>query len=109
MICNTTVLIISNTCIPATLPALGIFWQPWAYSNWLEVAGKVEKFKKSLEKKHLTDATKQSKVTSYIASQKSRQEFVPLLGNIRLSSCRTFTPNEQCLRIGAPSSSTSSN
>ena len=48
----------------------------------MEVAGKVEKFKKSLEKKHLTDVTKRSKVTSYIASQKSRQEFVPLLGNI---------------------------
>ena len=57
-------------------------WQPWAYNNRLEVAGKVEKFKKSLEKKHLTDVTKRSKVTSYIASQKSRQEFVLLLGNI---------------------------
>ena len=57
-------------------------WQPWAYSNRLEVAGKVEKFKKSLEKKHLTDVTKRPKVTSYISRQKSRQEFVPLLGNI---------------------------
>jgi hypothetical protein len=48
----------------------------------VKVAEKVEKLKKSLEKQNLTVATKRSKVTSFIESQKSRQEFVPLLGDV---------------------------
>lgn len=72
----------STNCKGTFGPELSNTWQPWAYRNRLEVASKVEKLKKSLEKKNLTVVTKRSKVTSYIASIKSRQEFVPLLGDV---------------------------
>ena len=36
--------------------------------------------KSSLAKSKLAESTKRSKATSYIAEQKSRQEFVPIMG-----------------------------
>ncbi len=39
----------------------------------------MESFKKTIEKKPLSSKVKQTKVTEFIASQKSRQEFLPLL------------------------------
>ncbi|CAB4003604.1 Hypothetical predicted protein [Paramuricea clavata] len=56
-------------------------WKPWMYSDRLKVVNEVEKLKAKL-KQPLSDATKRSKVTSFIAQKKSRQEFEPPLGNI---------------------------
>ncbi|CAB4003764.1 Hypothetical predicted protein [Paramuricea clavata] len=57
-------------------------WKPWMYSDRLKVVNEVEKLKAKLSKQPLSDATKKSKVTSFIAQKKSRQEFEPPLGNI---------------------------
>ena len=42
----------------------------------------VEKLKAKMSKQPLSDSTKRSKVTSFIAQKKSREEFEPPLGNI---------------------------
>ena len=59
-------------------------WKPWQYKHRLAIAKGVEQFKSTLAKnpKKLAEATKRSKVTTFIASKSSRQEFVPLLGNL---------------------------
>lgn len=54
-------------------------WKVWDYNERLKVAQSVAKFKETLPK-HLNAKTSRSKVTSFIASKKSRQEFVPLVG-----------------------------
>jgi hypothetical protein len=51
-------------------------WKPWAYKDRISDA---KKFKNKLPKK-LPDQTKRSKVTQYISSLGSRQEFEPLIG-----------------------------
>ena len=56
-------------------------WKPWEYKNRLSVVAKVEAFKKKVEKQSIAGNTKRSKVTDFIAQQKSRQEFLPLLSN----------------------------
>ena len=60
-------------------PEPGHKWQPWEYKQRVNVVGKVESFKKKIERKTLSCKVKQTKVTEFIASQKSRQEFLPLL------------------------------
>lgn len=57
-------------------------WHPWEYSYRLTVVKKVEGLKKTLSKEKSADRTKRSKITSFIAKLKSRQEFIPLLGPI---------------------------
>ena len=57
-------------------------WKPWMYSDRLKVVNEVEKLKAKLSKQPLSDTTKRSKVTSFIAQKRSRQEFEPPLGNI---------------------------
>lgn len=57
-------------------------FRPWAYNQRLSVAKKVVDFKGKLEKQKLAAQTKRSKVTSFIASNKSRQEFEPLIGKL---------------------------
>ena len=42
----------------------------------------VEKFKEKVGKKNKKESTKRSNVTSFIATQKSRQEFVPLVAEL---------------------------
>ena len=42
----------------------------------------VESFKKKIEKQNIAESTKRSKVTSFISSQNSRQEFEPLIGKL---------------------------
>ena len=54
-------------------------WKVWDYNERLKVAESVAKFKETLPK-HLNAKTSRSKLTSFIASKKSRQEFVPLVG-----------------------------
>ena len=62
-------------------------WHPWKYEHRIKVANAVEKFKKTVLKpkpggQPLAESTKRSKITSFISQQKSRQEFVPLVGKI---------------------------
>jgi hypothetical protein len=55
-------------------------WQPWSYSKRVSVFEKVEKLKKKIEVQKCSAKTKRNKITSFIAGEKSRQEFEPLLG-----------------------------
>lgn len=57
-------------------------WKPWEYANRVKVAKEVEKLKKTQKKDKLAGSTKRTKVTTYIAKQKSRQEFMPLMGEL---------------------------
>ena len=57
-------------------------WKPWVFEERLKVAKKVESFKSSLQKKFLPEKTKRTKITEFIAQNKSRQEFSPLLGKL---------------------------
>lgn len=54
-------------------------WKAWDYNQRVKVAESVAKLKENLSK-HLTPKTFRSKVTSFIATKKSRQEFEPLVG-----------------------------
>lgn len=56
-------------------------FRPWEYHKRLTVAKKVAELKGKLNKTQLAPSTKRSKVTTFIASTKSRQEFEPLIGN----------------------------
>ena len=51
-------------------------WQPWHYSSRLKVSKEVKK----VERQNISAKTKRKKVTDFIASQKSIQEFEPLIG-----------------------------
>ena len=55
-------------------------WHPWKYCERMRVAAAVEKKKAEVSKTNLKPATKREKVTSFISQQKSRQEFLPLVG-----------------------------
>ena len=57
-------------------------WKPWVYSERLTVVKEVEQMKAKLSKQHLSSSTKRSRLTTFIAKNKSRQEFEPCLGNI---------------------------
>ena len=52
------------------------------YSDRLKVVNEVENLKEKLSKQPLSDSTKRSKVTYFIAQKKSREEFEPPLGHI---------------------------
>ena len=54
-------------------------WHPWKYSERVRVVAAVEKRKVELSKSILKPATKREKITSFIAQQKSQQEFPPLV------------------------------
>lgn len=47
-----------------------------------KVATAVEKMKADISKKKIAKATKRTKITTFIARQKSRKEFVPLMSNL---------------------------
>ena len=55
-------------------------FRPWQYHKRLSVAKKVGDLKDKLNKTQLAPNTKRSKITTFIASSKSRQEFEPLIG-----------------------------
>ena len=55
-------------------------FRPWEYHKRLAVAKKVADLKGKLNKTQQAPRTKRSKVTAFIASNKSRQEFEPLIG-----------------------------
>ena len=77
----------ANVCTSNAIDLTGTFgkekdklWQPWSYSQRVRDAKNVEKFKKTVAKQEVSESTKRSKITSFIAGKKSRQEFEPLLG-----------------------------
>jgi hypothetical protein len=47
-------------------------WKPWKYTHRLKVAKEVEKFKQTVNKKNVTEKTKRSNITAFIAKQRSR-------------------------------------
>lgn len=53
-------------------------WSPWTYEKRIKVVRQVEKFKKKLPNKG--NGNDRSKVTAFIANNRSRQEFDPPLG-----------------------------
>lgn len=57
-------------------------WKPWQYANRLKDAKAVDYFKASLDGKPLSTKHKRSKVTDFIARQKSHQEYIPLVGKL---------------------------
>ena len=57
-------------------------WKPWKYSQRVKVAKAVEKFKQTVNRKNVSEKTKRSNITSFIAKQSSRQEFIPLVGEM---------------------------
>ena len=57
-------------------------WKPWGYPNRLKVVQKVQRLKLTLAKSKSSTHTKRNKVTTFIAEQKSRQEFVPIIGEL---------------------------
>jgi organic radical activating enzyme len=56
-------------------------WKPWLYTKRVKDADAVKKFKKKLNQ-NLSSNTKRNKVTAFIAKQKSRQEFTPLVAEL---------------------------
>jgi len=57
-------------------------WGPWKYEQRVAVVQKVDNYKETLAKQKCAQKQMQSKITDFIAKQKSRQEFVPLVGKI---------------------------
>ena len=57
-------------------------WHPWDYNTRLKVAKEVETLKKKISKQKLAETTKRNKITTFISSQNSRQEFIPPLGPV---------------------------
>ena len=55
-------------------------WKPWVYDKRVAVARVVEKIKKQVSKQNVSEKTKRKKVTDFISSEGSKQEFVPLVG-----------------------------
>ena len=57
-------------------------WQPWNYSHRIATVKKVDNFKEIISHKKVSAKTKRANITGFIAKQKSRQEFVPLVGEL---------------------------
>lgn len=56
-------------------------WKPWPYQQRLDMAKQVSKFKDKISP-NLAKSTQRSKITQFIASKKSRQEFEPPIGTL---------------------------
>ena len=57
-------------------------WKPWQYANRLKVVEAADSFKAALEGKPLSAKVKRSKVTEFIAHQKSHQDSLALVGKL---------------------------
>lgn len=60
----------------------GHTWEPWKYEQRVAVVQKVDNYKETLAKQKCPQKQMRPKITDFIAKQKSRQEFVPLVGKI---------------------------
>jgi hypothetical protein len=56
-------------------------WKPWNLDKRVKDAQAVDKYKKKLSP-NLAKNTAQSKITTFIAKQNSRQQFMPLVGDL---------------------------
>ena len=56
-------------------------WKPWLYAKRVKDAEAVKKFKKKLNP-NASSKTNRNKTTTFIANKKSRQEFIPLVGDL---------------------------
>lgn len=57
-------------------------WKPWKYSKRVKVANAVEKYKKKISREKIANTTMRNKITTFICQQQSRQEFVPIIGEL---------------------------
>ena len=57
-------------------------WRPWDYDDRKVVALKVKDLKNKMANRKLAEKTKRTKITKFIADNKSRQEFEPLIGRL---------------------------
>ena len=57
-------------------------WKPWLYSSRMSMANKVRAYKCKIVKEKLAQTTSRSKITTFIASKKHRQEFEPRIGKL---------------------------
>lgn len=57
-------------------------WKPWKYENRVDIANQVDKFKKSLAKQKISESTRRTKITNFIAQRHSRQVFKPAVGKL---------------------------
>ena len=48
-------------------------WKPWKYESGVDIANQVDKFKKSLAKQKISESTRRTKITNFIAQRHSRQ------------------------------------
>ena len=67
----------TKNTIGGTIGGSAATWQPWDYTKRLQVAQKVETFKKRLKD---PQGKQRGDVTKFIAHNKSRQEFAPPIG-----------------------------
>ena len=75
-------------------------WQPWPYRSRLKVSKEVKKVKEKVERQNITAKTKRKKVTDFIASQNSRQEFEPLIGGFDRARVEPLHPkNNACQQL----------
>jgi hypothetical protein len=63
-------------------------WKPWSYSSRVKMSKDVNDFKQKVNKQKVSDKTKRKKITEYISSRKTRQEFTPLIGPYRATSLK---------------------
>ena len=56
-------------------------WKPWVYTKRVRDAKAVENFKQKVNP-NISEKTRRSKITGFIAKQKSRQEFIPLVADL---------------------------
>ena len=74
-------------------------WKPWSYDFRVQVAKKVEQYKKTQKKptKVSEVQTFRSKVCKFIANQKSRQEYEPILGPVvQHAKCDSLHVGNNC-------------
>ena len=57
-------------------------WKPWSYTERLKVAANVTAKRNALDQTTLAQSTKRTKLLNYIKSSNSRQEHVPVLGQL---------------------------
>ncbi len=62
-------------------PETSSTWKPWEFRKRVSNARAVSKYKEKLNP-NLAKNTTRNKITTFIAKQKSRQEFVPLVGDM---------------------------
>ena len=70
--------------------------KPWKYESRVTIANQVDKFKKTLAKQKMSESTRRSKITYFVAQRHSQQEFKHAVGKAILD----FHPHDLTLENG---------